>query len=115
VKKHRVLVIGEDNLFSNGVTLLLALNENLQIVNSASTEIDAISDEIERTSPDVVIISERTAAADTRLVMMLLKSHPNLRVITLSLADNRVNVYNNQEVTVATGDDLITAITGIVP
>jgi DNA-binding NarL/FixJ family response regulator len=114
VKKHRVLVIGEDNLFSNGVTLLLALNENLQIVNATSTEINAISGEIGRTNPDVIIINEHTAAADAQLIMALLKSHPNLRVITLSLAENRVNVYNNQAVTLTTGDDLITAITGII-
>ena len=43
--------------------------------------------------------------------MSLLRAYPDLRIITFSLEDNRINVYDKREVIVSTASDLITAIT----
>lgn len=111
MKKHRVLIITEDSIFSNGLELLLVLQENLETIGTAPADLPAITAEIKRTQPDVVIINEDLATANPQLVMSLLKAHPDLRVITLSLEGNRINVYDNREVTVTTSDDLVAVIT----
>ena len=111
MKKHRVLIVTEDTLFSDGVELLLVLQENLEIVGEAPGNAQAITAEIERTHPDVIIINDDIATADAQLIISLLKPYPDLRIITFSLAGNRINVYDNREVMITTAKDLVTAIT----
>ncbi len=111
MKKHRVLIIEEDSIFSNGLELLLVLQENLEIIGHVPADMPAIITKIKDTQPDVIIINDNIATANAELVMTLLKTHPNLRIITLSLEGNLVNVYDNREVLVTTIDDLFAAIT----
>lgn len=111
MKKYRVLIVAEDSIFSNSIELLLVLQENLEIVSTVADDIQVIASEIECTRPDVVIINSEIATAHTDLVMTLLKTYTNLRVITVRLDDNRINVYGNREVPVTTIDDLVSAIT----
>ena len=111
MEKSRVLIIEEDSLFFNAVELLLVLQENLEIVGAVSTNIQEIAAKIEQTQPDVIIISDDVATANTQLIIPLLKKYPHLRIIAFNLDDNRINVYDNREVDVTTVNDLVSAIT----
>lgn len=111
MEKHRVLIIEEDSLFSNGVELLLVLQENLEIVGSVRADLQVVTAEIQATNPNVIIISDDIATSNAQLIMSLLRAYPDLRIITFSLEDNRINVYDKREVIVSTASDLITAIT----
>ena len=112
MEKRRVLIIEENSLFTNSVKLLLVLQENLEIIDPVPADITLITGEIERTQPDAVIISDDIATANAQLIMTLLKTYPQLRIITFNLDDNRINVYDNREVDVTTVNDLVIAITG---
>ncbi len=111
MKKSRVLIAGEDSLFSNAVELLLVLQENLEIVGAVSHDVQAITAKIKQTQPDVIIISDEIASVNAQLIMTILKTYPHLRIITFNLDDNRINVYDNREVDVTTVNDLVSAIT----
>ncbi len=110
-KKHRVLVIEDDSLFNNNVKLQLVLQENLDTIGIASTNEKTIGNEIEQTRPDAVIINDHLATAKPQLILFLLQTYPDLRIITVSLETNRINVYDNREVTVNTTKDLVSVIT----
>jgi len=110
VEKHRVLIVEEDSLFTNAVKLLLLLQENLEIVGTVSPDIPIITAEIEQTEPDVIIISDDIATANTPRILSLLKTYPSLRIITLNLDGNQIKVYGSREVTVTTTEDLVGAI-----
>lgn len=111
MEKSRVLIVEEDSLFFNAVELLLVLQENLEIVGAVSTDIQEIAAKIEQTQPDVIIISDDIASANTQLIIPLLKKYSCLRIITFNLDNNRINVYDNREVDVTTVNDLVSAIT----
>ena len=111
MEKCRVLIIEEDSLFTNAIELLLVLQENLEIIGAVPPNIQTITLEIEQTKPDVIIINDDIATANSKLIMTLLKTYPHLRIITFNLDNNRINVYDNREVDVNTVNDLVSAIT----
>lgn len=109
---QRVLVIAEDSLFINGIEMLIARQPGLESVGTVPADVGLITAQIERTTPNVVIINDDLATANDQLVLALLKAFPDLRIIAISLEENRINVYDNRAVKVTTADDLIAAITG---
>ncbi len=111
VKKQQVLVIEGNTLFINGVKLLLVLQEKLEIVGTVPTDIRAIATKIDQTQARVIIINDEATNGNSGLILPLLKSYPDLRVITLNLENNRINIYNSHEVMINTSQDLVAAIT----
>jgi len=108
----RILILDEDTLFRNGIETLLAQKTRLEIIGSAAADLATATAEIERVSPNVVILNEQFAAARTHLVMHLLNTYPDLQIVALSLEHNRINVYSRQEVHVTTTNDVVSVITG---
>ncbi len=62
--------------------------------------------------PDVVIICQEDCAGDMPLSMQLLQGRPGLKVITVSLENNSVEVYNKQKVWVNEVADLLSVVEG---
>lgn len=111
MKKHRVLVVDEDSLFSNGIELLLVLQESLEIIGKTPANIQQIATRLEQTRPDVMVISDEFGATQPQFVLEMLTRYPALRVVVFSQMGNRVNIINNREVIVESAADLIAAIT----
>ena len=111
MKKHRVLIIEDDTLFSNGVKTLLARQKNLEIIGATSGNIQNITAEIERTQPNAIIINDNLSIVHPHLILNLFKTYPTLRIITLSLTNSHANIYDNRAIIVTTVDDLVTVIT----
>ncbi len=87
------------------------LRENLEIVGEVPINMQAITAKIKHRNPDVVIINDDVSTAGGQLIVSLLKTYPDLRIITFSLKDNHINVYDYREVLVTATEDLVTAIT----
>ncbi|MCG3211678.1 MAG: hypothetical protein FOGNACKC_05324 [Anaerolineae bacterium] len=111
MKKHRVLVVDEDSVFSNGIKLLLVLQESLEIIGKTPANIQQIATRLEQTRPDVVVISDEFGATQPQFVLEMLTRYPTLRVVVFSQMGNRVNIINNREIIVESAADLIAAIT----
>lgn len=111
MKKHRVLVVDEDSVFSNGIKLLLVLQESLEIIGKTPANIQQIATRLEQTRPDVVVISDEFGATQPQFVLEMLTRYPALRVVVFSQMGNRVNIINNREIIVESAADLIAAIT----
>ncbi|RMF00029.1 MAG: DNA-binding response regulator [Chloroflexi bacterium] len=111
VKKHRVLVVDENSMFSNGVQLLLVAQKTLEIIGTVPVDLSLISAEIERLHPDVLVLNEKMVSSQSNLIFSLLKNHPTLRVIALNLEGNQINIFDNRQVMVKSFSDLVSAIT----
>lgn len=110
VKKHRVLVVDENSMFSNGVQLLLVTQKNLEIIGTVPIDLAVITAEIDRMHPNVVVINEKIVSSQSNLIVTLLKTYPTLRIIALNLEGNQINIFDNRQVVVETFDDLVSAI-----
>jgi DNA-binding NarL/FixJ family response regulator len=110
MKKHRVLVVEEDSIFSSGVVLLLVLQECLEIIEKTPADTAQIKTQVDDLQPDVVVISDAFGAAQSQFVLELLNGHPSLRVVVFSQQGNRINILNNREIMVESIEDLVTAI-----
>lgn len=102
-------------MLSNGIELLLAARQNLELFSFSASGIQTIEAEIERVRPDVVIINEEPESIAVQQIFSLLKAYPSIRIITLSLEDNLINIYDNRKIAVTGVGDLVAAITGSLP
>lgn len=108
----RILLIGQ-GLFREGLEHLLNGRENMAVVGMAETWNDA-RDHLAELRPDVLIV-EQTGSQDQNLRSALQGGDPapllesglqKIKVIHLSLVENRMLVYDWQQVGGATPDDL---------
>ncbi len=109
---HRVLVIAQDSLFRNGIESSLSGQPDMTIIGVVPADINVIAAEIRRANPSAIIIDSADTEENSSLLLHLLNVYPSIRLIGLSLATNRINIYNKREVCITAISDLVTAITG---
>ena len=110
--KPKMIVIwdGED-ILGSFVTLFLAAREDWAVVNIANKEdLDALILAAGSTPADIVIIYQRCHTDPPNLPLELLHDHPAIKVITLSLENNTMDVYSKQKIMVQQASDLIAVI-----
>ena len=102
MKTTRVFILSSQPLFAQGVQSLISAQPGIQVVGTASCEGDAglasspdLFSQVQETNPDVVII-ETTGAEQGQLVTRVLNAVPNVKVIGLTLEDNRIHTYFQQ-------------------
>ncbi len=110
MNKRRVLIIEDDSLFGDGVEQLLAQQQSIEIIGTVSADFKSIVETAENGPAEVLVINETLTKTHAHLIWQILKAHPQLQIIVLSLEDNRLSVLNNQEVSVTTSADLISTI-----
>jgi AmiR/NasT family two-component response regulator len=99
-----VYVIWSNPLFQEMIRLLLS-GSSLDVVGSSSDHTLA-KNEIERLSPDIVII-ETTEANTSSSEETITFLQSGSRVIRLNLADNDLSIYRRERRTVRNIDDLL--------
>ena len=110
----RVAVILSEFLIGRGVESLLSRDTDL-IVTSLSYDGnggESIIHHINRYEPNVVIIDESLQNDDSWNVFNQLLEFPKLRVLVLSVRDNRIEIYDRKEILVSQSADLLSAIKG---
>lgn len=65
---------------------------------------------VNRVNPDVVIIHQKDPNLYLNLPAILLHDHPKLKVVTLSLNNNLMEVYSKQDILVKSTSDLISVV-----
>lgn len=109
----KVAVILSEYLIGKGVKSLLSQDTDLIVTSIPynGDEDDGVIQHIESHEPSVVIIDESLLHENLgNLLFSQLLDFPKLRVLVLSVRDNRVNIYNREEVHVSHSADLISAI-----
>jgi len=110
--KTRVLLVGE-GLFQEGLTHILADHPALEIIAGVGSWQEARA-HIAQEQPDIIIVDHANAQLrEADLAPLLNSGAENLKVVYLTLAENKMIVHNRQEIINATPTDLLQALDGL--
>jgi len=110
MNSSRVFILTSQSLFAQGVQSLLSGQPGIQVVGVATIS-PAVFAQVQAAAPDVVII-EATGEEQGLLVAQVLDSIPGVKVIGLTLDDNRIHIYYQQMKQGRRVEDLLEAISG---
>lgn len=112
-KPRTVILWGREDLLGRAVELLLTNRKKWEVIRiSDNNRLDTLFQEVERVDPNVVIIYQGDCASDTQIPAQLLQGRPGLKVITVSLENNSMEVYNKQKVLIKDVSDLLSVLEG---
>jgi len=106
-----VVVWGNENILSTSIQCLLANKTDWKVVSVSNLEdFESLIHHAENDLSDIVIIHQESLGESCLLPLQLLQDHSDLRVITISLENNVMDIYNKQSLLVKEASDLITVI-----
>lgn len=106
----RVFVLSRHTLFCDGIVALLSQETGFDVVGQ-ETELSSAVDLIKSLRPDVVIINCDDPEPDlSQAVVSLLQNSLGVRIIGLSLEDNKISIYRGEYKQVRQVEDLLQAI-----
>ena len=91
-KMIRILVANHPKLMREAVLAAFADQADLEIVGEVSDEAE-IQDRVNQTSPDLLVVTLDGSGRRPAICDMVLNSHPQLRIIAVSSAQNRSIYY----------------------
>ncbi|MEJ2748152.1 MAG: hypothetical protein P8183_09630 [Anaerolineae bacterium] len=104
------MIIGRHRLFHDGITHLLGEQSDLLVVGSV-TNWNKAREVMAREQPDVLIIDHDSADLhENDLVPLLEIADRDIKVIYLTLAQNKMVIHKRQQIVNVTADDLLQAV-----
>lgn len=103
---YRVLIVSRNRLLAHGLESIFALYPDIQVVGAISAA-SRLPQAIKDLSPDTVIVE-----GDISRLHRVIGSLAGVRVLTMTLDANALDVYERQHVEIAGVHELVTAITG---
>ena len=111
MKSKKIVLWGREDLLSSSVELFLTAQKGWAVVSISNEEnFEALILAVDKVHPDVVIIQQGDRSSNSYPLMKLIQDHPGLRVITVSLNNNLMEVYSKQDVLVKSASDLISMV-----
>ncbi len=104
----RVFIVASHPLFAQGVEGLLKGQAGLQVVGRGAADLSVL-DDIHQARPDVVIL-DADSDAQSSLLPTLLRENLGVKVISLNLEDNRIDIHYQQQIVGTDVRDLVTAV-----
>jgi len=106
----RVFVLSRQSLFGQGIKTLLSNYTEIEIV-SQEKDTSAAVECIQKYHPDVVIMNCDDPEFDlSPAILCILRERLGIRVIGLSLKDNKISIYRGEEQEIHQLEDLLKAI-----
>ncbi|TFH35062.1 MAG: hypothetical protein E4G99_08170 [Anaerolineales bacterium] len=106
-----IVLWGQGGLLVSSVELLLAMNVGWNVISIPVEQNGlALIQAVDDLNPDVVIIQKDHPRPNSQLPARLIQSHSGLKVITLNLTNNFMEVYSKQSILIRSAADLISAI-----
>jgi hypothetical protein len=103
-----VVLWGSEDILIASVESILASKKEWEVVSLSNKEdIDTLVQAVETTHANIVIMQRGEHSDPTILPMQLIKDLPSLRVITISLENNSMEVFSKQKIWVKDVSDLI--------
>lgn len=107
---QRVLIVESELLLGAGVESILAGHTGLDVAGISPCDQAVLVEEIRVFRPDIVVMDVVTRFASATNLLALLEDCPKLRVLVMSVDDNRICVYDKREVLVTQVRDLLDII-----
>ena len=110
-RQKEIVVCGREDILSQSIEYFLSEHEGWNVDSLAFQEdTDEISRAIEALQPDFLIIHEKCYLDRPKFPFQLLRNHPGMLLILLSLENNLMEVYSKQDICVKDVSDLISLI-----
>lgn len=106
-----IILWGNDDLLSSYVEYFLVSEKGWNVVNiPIEQKIETVMEVVDKINPNIVIIQLGEQTGDSGAPTILLRNHPDLQVITLSLNNNLMEVYHKQDIQIQSAIDIISVI-----
>jgi chemotaxis response regulator CheB len=105
-----ILIVVTNTLLKQAMTNLIVDQSDVTVVTRGINTIQELTDEIDRHSPDVVLLAEGTFLSSSKALETLLARYPALRAIVVSEASNWLHVFDKDEVQMTQAADLLDLI-----
>lgn len=106
----RVFILYSHGLFARGVQSLLAREQGVEVVGVEKDERDALG-HIRNLSPDVILLdSSAQRGENCPAIAEIFREAPGARVISLSLQENGVDIYDKHRIVACGPEELVQAI-----
>ncbi len=108
----RVLVIQSKSILVAGITSLLQQQGTFEVERFGFQSKVRVCEELDRFRPDVIILDTSLGPTKISSLLSLLEVHQQLRLLVISLENNKVQVYEKQDQSINTLENLIKVIHG---
>jgi len=106
-----ILLWSQNDLLSSSVELFLSNQKGWEVISpSFEPNFEALVEIIDKIHPEVVIVQQGDSPSHLGLPAVLLQNYPWLKVITLNVNNNLVEVYCKQNILIKSASDLISVI-----
>jgi len=113
VNTRKAIVWGRDDLLARVVNHVLGANKALDIVEVSSIEPEEkLFREVQRVKPDVVILCQEKIEDNPTLPLKLIWRRQTLRVISVDMVGNFVQVYSRCNAVLQNASDLLSIVEG---
>jgi len=111
VHVRKAVLWGEDDLLSQAIGLFLEANMTWDVIRvSKNRNADGLIDEVKRVNPEVVILREDRVGENSTLPLRLINEQCCLKVISVGLESNLLQVYSKQNVILQGVTDLLSIV-----
>ncbi len=110
--KAKIIVIwGSEDILNKYLEFLLATKKDWNVVRiSNRADLEALIPSFEYKKVDLVVIQQGCHNGPNCFPLQLLQAHPAMKVITINLENNLMDVYTKQNILVNQASDLIGVI-----
>ena len=112
-KPKTVLLWGQNDLLTKAMELFLTAGEaeTWEVMKLPADQcISVLVEQVQKIKPDLVILYQAKPLDDADEVGKLIQQQPDLRMITVSLENNVMQVYSKRSITVRQVSDLLSVI-----
>jgi hypothetical protein len=106
-----IILWGQDDVLIRAVEDLLGVETGWRLIR-VSDDLNEVS--LARTladiTPDVLIVHESALGSDIRPLLGFMQAHSQLKIITIGLQNNQMEIYNKKRVCIREASDLLAAI-----
>jgi DNA-binding NarL/FixJ family response regulator len=111
MSRSRVFILYSHGLFARGVQSLLSKDEQVEVVGMEKDDDRGALDTIKSLNPDVILVDSGADRDDACLTISeIFREVPGARVISLSVQESGIDIYDKQRIVACGPDDLVRAI-----
>jgi hypothetical protein len=110
-KPKTAILWGQDDLLAQAMEIFLMDRESWEVSRIPTNECTcSLVEQVRKVKPDLVILHQGKHSDNSDPLMELIKEQPDLRLITVCLENNVMQVYSKRSITVRKVSDLLSVI-----